>query len=185
MNYYQVFMVSARTSQVRQAVTNRSHNNPVSPSSSAAPNEGAIREETKHLTSRKTHKQTQASTIRGSSTNTGGVFKSGHAHKHLSTHLSLSHTHTHTHKSKSILSASLVSYCITSSFLKASSFVYTYNNVSCIFKKGLVQFLLMIIVSDICITQSPSQMLAVYIAAKHIFWVFKGLSVATSRYLEV
>ena len=97
MNYYQVFMVSARTSQVRQAVTNRSHNNPVSPSSSAAPNEGAIREETKRLTSRKTHKQTQAGTIRGNSTNTGGVFKSGHAHKHLCTHLSLSLSLTHTH----------------------------------------------------------------------------------------
>lgn len=64
MNYYQVFMVSARTSQLRQAVTNRSHNNPLFPSS-AALNEGAIRGETKRLTSRKTHKQTQACTIRG------------------------------------------------------------------------------------------------------------------------
>ena len=37
-------MVSARTSQLRQAVTNCSHNNPSSPPS-AGPNEGAIRGE--------------------------------------------------------------------------------------------------------------------------------------------
>lgn len=97
------------------------------------PNEGAIREETKRLTSRKTHKQTRAGIIRGSSTNTGGVFKSGHAHKHLSTHLSLSHTHTRQKKVHFISQFSFTASLL--GFLKASSFVYAYNNMSCIFKK--------------------------------------------------
>jgi len=42
MHYYQVFIVSARTSQLRQAVTNCSLSNPSS-LSSAGPNEGTIR----------------------------------------------------------------------------------------------------------------------------------------------
>lgn len=59
MHYYQVFTVSAGTSQLGQAVTNCSLSNPSSPPS-AGPNEGAIRGKVKCLTSRKTHKQIQA-----------------------------------------------------------------------------------------------------------------------------